>query len=575
MAANEYRPQTILAIDFGTSSTRAALIDVVEGQFRHVASGQAPSTFNAPYFDVMEGLRNALEDLTTVTGRRMLNDSAQLITPVDQDGYGADIIAATVSGGPALRTVLVGLLPEFSLGAAKVAADSAYLNVVETFSLNDRRTSQQQIDALVAARPEFIVLAGGRDGGARESILRLAETIGLGAYRLGGDKRHVLYVGNEALKDRVTQMLKPITTVTAAPNIQPTVGTIAPIMGDVGRAAAAARAAQVAGLSDITAYAQGRLIPTAQAAGTLIQFMSKGTTPWKRILFADVGSQSTALAYASQGDLVLNIRPDLGVGVSAERTLEAEGVEAFGRWLPGEPAEDAIRDFVIYKSRVAASTVPVTADDLYAELALARAALRAAVRKARGKWPRQGPSPRLDLIIGAGATLGQAPHPGLAAMALLDAVGPLGATTLMLDRQHLTAALGAVGYFNPLAAVQSLEGGALLTLGTAVSISHTARAGDLLASAKLVDDAGREAVVEVHAGAIEVIALGLGQTGKLTLKPKGRADVGFGPGRTGTLKVIGGQVGLILDGRGRPMLPPRDPAERAERLQQWMFALGS
>jgi hypothetical protein len=575
MPTTEYRPQTILALDFGTASTRAALIDVVEGQFRHVASGQAPSTFNAPYFDVMEGMRHALEDLAAVTGRRMLNDNAQLISPVDQDGYGADLVAATVSGGPALRTALVGLLPEFSLGAARAVAASAYLDVVETFSLTDRRSPQQQIDAMVAARPDFILLAGGRDGGARESIIRLAETVGLGAYRLGGTRRHVLYLGNEALKERVSQMLKPIATVTTAPNIQPAVGTIAPLMSEVGRAATGARAAQVAGLSEITAYAQGRLLPTAQAAGTLVQFMSKGTTPWRRILFADVGSQSTALAYADNGALVLNIYPDLGVGVSAERTLAAEGVEAFGRWLPGEPAEDAIRDFAGYKSRVAAHTVPVTADDLYAELALARAAVRAALRRARTGWPRQSAALKLDLIIGAGATIGQAPHPGLSAMALLDAIGPIGATTLMLDRQHIAAALGAAGYFNPLAAVQSLEGGALLTLGTAISISHNARAGELVANAKLVDDAGREAVVDVHAGAIELVALKLGQVGKLTLKPKGRSDVGFGPGRMGTHKVVGGQVGLLLDGRGRPLVTPRDPAERAERLQQWMFVLGS
>jgi hypothetical protein len=45
---NQFRPETILAADFGTATTRVSLFDVVEGAFRYVASGEAPSTLMPP-----------------------------------------------------------------------------------------------------------------------------------------------------------------------------------------------------------------------------------------------------------------------------------------------------------------------------------------------------------------------------------------------------------------------------------------------------------------------------------------------------------------------------------------------
>ncbi len=569
MTNQEHRAQTILAIDFGAATTRANLFDVVEGVYRHIATGEAPSTFGAPYRDVLEGLRHALEDIQAVTGRRLYSDQNPIISPVDPDGHGVDLVTATSSGGPALRAVLVGLLPQFSLAAAARATEGAHLQIVETLSLTDGRTPQQQLDAVYRARPELIVFAGGKDDGARESVLRLTETIGLACYRLGGGERQVVYAGNAALKDKVSSLLSTIADVHIAPNVQPTLGAVTTLSAgqELARATIAARAGSIGGLREMAAYSQGRLLPTAQAAGVLLQFMSKGTTPWRRILYADVGSQSTAVIAAIDGKLNLRVDPDLGVGLSAAATLRSEGLEAFARWLPGEPAVDAIRDFVETKSRVAPHTVPVNADDLYAEAALARAALRGSLRRARGLTNRH------DLIIGGGATLANTPHPGLAALILLDALNPVGATLLMLDRHHLVPTLGATAYFNPLAPVQVLENGGLLTLGTALSLGTTGRATSALAHGKLTDEDGGTVDFEITAGVLKTLPLSAGRSARLTVKPRRDVDAGAGPGRAVNTRVLGGSLGVVLDGRGRPCQPPTDPAERAEALQTWMHAL--
>lgn len=569
MSSQEHRAQSILAVDFGAATTRANLFDVVEGVYRHIATGEAPSTFGAPYHDVLEGLRHALEDILAVTGRKLFSDQTPIISPIDNEGHGVDIVTATSSGGPALRAVLVGLLPQFSLAAAMRATEGAHLQIVETLSLTDGRTQQQQLDAVYRARPELIVFAGGKDGGANDSIVRLTETIGLACYRLGGANRQVVYAGNATLSEKVSTLLASIADVHVAPNVQPAIGTITTLSAgqELARATIAARAGAIGGLREMAAYSQGRLLPTAQAAGVLLQFMSKGTTPWRRILFADVGSQSTAVIAAIDGRLTIRVDPDLGVGLSASATLRSEGLEAFARWLPGEPAEDAIRDFIETKSRVAPHTVPVNADDLFAEAALARAALRGSLRRSTGFGTRY------DLIIGGGATLANAPHPGLAALVLLDGLSPTGLTTLMLDRSHLVPTLGAAAYFNPLAPVQVLENGGLLTLGTALSLTTNGRGSSALAVGKLTDDSGAAVDFEIAPGSIKAVPLAPNRTAKLTLKPRRDVDAGAGAGRALNVKVLGGSLGLVIDGRGRPTQPPRDAAERAEAIQSWWTAM--
>ena len=69
---------SLLAVDIGAATTRAVLFDIVEGQYRFLSAGQAPSTAQAPYKDVSEGVRSAIHQVESVTGRRLLDGNAQL-----------------------------------------------------------------------------------------------------------------------------------------------------------------------------------------------------------------------------------------------------------------------------------------------------------------------------------------------------------------------------------------------------------------------------------------------------------------------------------------------------------------
>jgi hypothetical protein len=255
------------------------------------------------------------------------------------------------------------------------------------------------------------------------------------------------------------------------------------------------------------------------------------------------------------------------------------------RWLPFDIKPGEV-EAVITEKELHPASLPQDSRELLLEQAIAREALRATLASARTGWPAElsGPRPplmpwHLDPIIGAGSILGRAPRPGQAALMLLDALEPIGVTTLMLDPFGLMPALGACALVQPLATVQALGAGGLVTLGTVVTPVGRAKPGTIVLKLRMKYENGGDLTVEVTAGSLEVLPLPSGQKARLNLWPSRGIDVGRGgPGRGGgSIDVMGGSVGLIIDARGRPLASalPFDPGKRQERVQQWLWDMGA
>jgi len=178
MAGSLVDSDSLLAVDVGTVTTRAALFDVVEGTTGLSPLAMPPAQPRRLLKDLGEGVHRAIEDLQLITGHKFLGEDQRLIIPAD-DGKGVDTFAATFSAGPAMKTVVVGLLNDVSLESAQRLARSTYARVVDTIGLNDKRKPEQQIDTLLRLRPDLILVAGGTDNGATLSVRHLIETIGL------------------------------------------------------------------------------------------------------------------------------------------------------------------------------------------------------------------------------------------------------------------------------------------------------------------------------------------------------------------------------------------------------------
>jgi len=555
----------------------------VDGAYRFVACGEAPTTVNPPYREATEGLRHAIAEVQTVTGRTLFDDGAQLIMPSTTDGQGVDAVVATTSAGPAVRAVLVGLLPNVSLESVRHLAQSNYITVKDTFSLGDARLEAERIDAVIAANPNVIIIAGGTDGGATEALSKMLESVSLACNFIPPEQHlRVLYVGNTALREKVGELFSGVTTVYNADNVVPALGVENTLAAreTLGQIFEAIRQEQLGGLTNIVTWANGRVFPTAQAQSEVIKFFSHAVGAGRGVLSVDVGSASTTIIAGFGDEVNLHVRPDVGIGVNATALLQEMPLERILRWIPAELTSADLRDF-IYTKAAHPETIPADTADSYLEYALVRTALASALRRARRDWPRNAKGPRIGLmpwfefVFGGGAALAHAPKATIAAMLMLDALEPVGITDFLLDPYHLAPALGALAHIHPTAVVQIIDSGAFLSLGTTVSLIGGGRIGETLMTAVLQGPAD-ETRLDIKAGALEFLDLPFNQSGKLTLKPRPGIDIGMGPGRgVKNREVVGGLAGLIIDARSRPIAFPPDPAKRRELVQSWLWKAGA
>ena len=66
--------KVIVATDCGSTTTKAILIEFVNGEYRLVSRGEAPTTVEAPFEDVTMGALNAVAELEELTGRKLLDE---------------------------------------------------------------------------------------------------------------------------------------------------------------------------------------------------------------------------------------------------------------------------------------------------------------------------------------------------------------------------------------------------------------------------------------------------------------------------------------------------------------------
>ena len=573
---------SLLAVDVGTITTRATLFDVVEGHYRFIASGQAPTTAAAPFRDLGEGVNRAIANLQAITGRTFLNAEHQLIVPV-QDGAGVGSFAATISAGPAVKTVLVGLLNDVSLESIQRLARTSYARVVETIGLNDPRKPEQQVDSIIRLTPELILVAGGTDGGATRSVEKLIEIIGMICYLLPQEKRPaVLYAGNQAITTHVKDTLQSLTaSLTVAPNVRPAleIEDLQPAQRLLSDLLIRIRAGQMKGVDELTSWSGGAVLPTASAHGRMIRFLSEVYGARRGILGVDIGASHVSVAAGFGGALTTGVHPHLGLGESLANILRYTSLEDIMRWLPLDLSPEMVRDYLYQKSFYPA-TLPVVVEDLAIEQALARQLLHIAMKSAEADFPpginrpAAGLMPVFDPIMASGSVITRAPTLGQSLLILLDAIQPVGVTNVILDQNNLLPALGAAAARIPILPIQVLESGAFLGLATVVTPVVTAKAGTPVLRVWVTYANGNQSQVEVKQGGFEILPLTTGQSGKLTLQPLHHADVGYGPGRANEITISGTVLGVVIDARGRPLRLPADQNRRRELLKKWLWTVG-
>jgi hypothetical protein len=550
---------SFLAVDFGNVHTRALLIDLVEGGYTVIAQAQEPTTAGFPNQDIGVGLARAIRQLSQFTGRTLTGSEGKVIQPEQADGSGVGAFIATSSIGRPLRTLIVGLMPDYSVASALRAAAGTYVDIVGIVSLDQALNTEDMLNRIVLARPDLIFVSGGTDGGAEGAVMELAAVVRLAVQLMSGRPPQVLFAGNSALHARLNALFEGTALIVTTANILPSLQAerLEEAQLELGLAFNTFAGLRGAGFSGVAQQSKLGVLPNAQSYAVVTEYLGRLSPPQQGVLVVDIGASTSILSAFANGHVSTSIRTDIGLGASARGLLDSAGIAEVRRWLPFLNSDDEVLDYVMNKT-VRPGLIPETLRALYLEHGLLRAALRVMLAAASPGWrPQEIRSTAgqtlhpFERIIGAGAALTGTGRSGLNAMLLLDGLQPHGVTRLQADSAGLIPALGSIARVSPQAVVQLLAGSGIEDLGTAISLSGTPRPGRPAASVRITLESGAVEDHMIEGGGLWVYALPIGAKARLNIRTS--RGLHIGGQRRLTLEVAGGTTGLIIDARGRPL----------------------
>ena len=580
--------RAVLMADCGTAFTKVALLGMVEGRYRLLASVQTATTIAPPVADVVAGVREGIERIERITGQTLLRNG-NLIVPRRDDESGVDgFVLAASAGGPLRllttgpgRDALAGLLHR-SLGGLFVQLEA----LPTAPSAVDAAPEWHQLVTQVRdIRPHAILVVGSPFGAARSSrpIDLTATTVAawLDALRdaptLAGERSQsgallpVVFTGSGEDAAVLQRTLQPQgVMLQAAEALSPS--TLSPLNRAVGALYETEVLQPLSGYAGLRPMLSAAPAATVTALAGLVRYLAQHFQT--HVVGVDVGAASTALVgAAAQGDYFPSTQPGAGVGTGAGAILRAAGPQSVLRWLSGPASEDELREYVLTRM-LRPRALPATPRELEFEHALAREAIQLALR---APGSRLAGITAMDVLLGTGGVLANVPHPAMAALILLDALQPRGIASLVLDTAHLSNVLGTVAGIDQQAAAEVAESDAvLLQLGTVISTLGAVPDGEPAVRVVLEFANGHQHVEDVAQGRLARLPLPPGERAMLGLFPAPVIDVGLGPGQHARASepVEGGALGLVVDARGRPFALPQAPDQRMARIGEWRRALG-
>ena len=592
----------IVATDCGSTTTKAILIERTDDGFRQTFRGEAPTTVEAPYEDVTRGVMNAMTELEELSGRKILSGD-EIITPANGN-EGVDIYISTSSAGGGLQMMVAGVVKTMTAESAERAALGAGAIVMDVLASNDQRPPHEKIERIRTLRPDMVLLSGGTDGGTVRHVAELAEFLAAAnpRPRLGQSfKLPVVYAGNKDARETIDAALGEKAELHITDNLRPVLEreNLGPARDEIHELFLKHVMAQAPGYKKLMELVDSPIMPTPAAVGEIIQHIAK--TRNLNILGVDIGGATTDVfsdffvpsgKNDGEGERVFNrsVSANLGMSYSISNVLDEAGLADILRWVPLEIDEVNLRDRIKNKM-IRPTTIPQLLDELKIEQAIAREALRLAFEQHKAlatglKGVQRGRTisesfdqsssadtlitmRNLDVLVGSGGVLSHAPRRSQAMMMLIDAFAPEGLTRICVDSIFMMPHLGVLAQVNEAAATEVFERDCLVYLGTCVSPLGDVKAGKpALEYSMTIDGQTREGIVE--AGEIVVEPLDVGQVAQVSLRPGRGVDLGEGKGKAIEAELHGGVVGLVFDGRGRPLVVPRE--NRQDIVRRWAGA---
>lgn len=311
---------TALLIDIGSTYTKVSLLDLKKIEL--IARNQA-------YTTVEEGVTIGLE--RALQGIEGWKDASYKLA------------CSSAAGG--LKIVAIGLVPDLTAEAAKRAALGAGSKVLKTYSYE---LTDSEINDIETQRPDIILLAGGTDGGNRDTIIHNANMLARSKLN-----QPIIVAGNKTAAEEVFETLKSSgKKVYLTENVMPQLEelNIEPARSKI-RDIFLERIIQAKGLSDVNRIIDGVIMPTPAAvlkAASLLADGYKSEEGLGELIVVDIGGATTDVHSIASGKpkksgvnwrgleepyIKRTVEGDLGMRYSAPSLYSAIGEENFNMQL--------------------------------------------------------------------------------------------------------------------------------------------------------------------------------------------------------------------------------------------------
>ena len=266
-------------VDFGSTFTKVCAFNMDKEEL--AAWAKYPSTVDS---DVSIGLKNALE---------LLSQQVE-ISPED---VSAACACSSAAGG--LRVVCIGLTPELTTKAARLAAFGAGAKIVGTFSF---RLKEEDLSAIEALAPDIVLLAGGIDGGDKKAIIHNAAMLSESKADLGT----IVVAGNKSAYDEIDELLaKGGKKALFSKNILPALGKLdVDSVNEIIRSVFLEEIVSAKGIDKAKSIISKILVPTPVAVLSAAKLAAEGTETEEGIgdvLLVDVGGATTDVYSVCEG----------------------------------------------------------------------------------------------------------------------------------------------------------------------------------------------------------------------------------------------------------------------------------
>ena len=387
---------TILAVDFGSTFTKGALI-ADEGAV--LATGVTPTTGTLGRGDILDGYRRLRSELDVPGNAR---------------------VRACSSAGGGLRLAVVGYERTVTAQAGHRVGLSAGAKVVH---VSAGELSTAGVNGIRAARPDLLLLVGGTDGGNAAVLLRNAARLAKAAIGGHGSRAvPVVVAGNVEAREEVVAALSATgrPTVVAA-NVLPRIGVIAPesarsairdaflqhVIGGKGLSRDAAFAAMVKAATPDAVLSGVELLAELVVGDVMVVDIGGATTDVYSCLTPQGEDASLAKHVVAPLWHARTVEGDLGLRWNALGVIEAARLERL--WPPvGDPGRALGLESYAAHVHEQPGSVPLDAQGRGFDLELARLAALVAVRRhARAALPTESPRPLAGVttVVGSGGVL--------------------------------------------------------------------------------------------------------------------------------------------------------------------------